>query len=103
MKTAVCGECTPHTVIENLGKYTDKVVILPSFSALPVPVSAHADMLIFPAPKSGKIYTHAEYLASETDIFSTIADTAKMSIVQIPEKVGCDYPSDVLLNALALG
>lgn len=103
MKTAVCGECTPHTIIENLRKYTDKVVVLPSFSALPAPVSAHADMLIFPAPKSSKIYTHAEYLASETDIFSTITGTTKMGIVQIPEKIGCAYPSDVLLNALALG
>ncbi len=103
MKTAVCGACAPTEIIDSLGKYSDNIIVLPPFSALPSPVSSHADMLIFPAVKSGVIYTHAEYLAAEKNVFGKFTDATGMRIAAIPEKVGCDYPRDVLLNALTLG
>ncbi len=103
MKTAVCGAYAPAEIIDSLGKYSDNIIVLPPFSALPSPVSSHADMLIFPAVKSGVIYTHAEYLAAEKAIFERLTDATGMRIAAIPEKVGRDYPRDVLLNALALG
>ncbi len=103
MKTAVCGACAPAEIIDSLGKYSDNIIVLPPFSALPSPVSSHADMLIFPAVKSGVIYTHAEYLAAEKEVFVELTDATGMRIAAIPEKIGRDYPRDVLLNALALG
>lgn len=103
MKTAVCGACAPAEIIDSLGKYSDNIIVLPPFSALSSPVSSHADMLIFPAVKSGVIYTHAEYLAAEKEVFVELTGATGMRIAAIPEKIGRDYPRDVLLNALALG
>ncbi|MBE6538484.1 MAG: hypothetical protein E7671_03360 [Ruminococcaceae bacterium] len=98
-KTAVCDSRIPSEALTTLEKYCDRVILLPPFEALDVPVSAHPDMLIFPCPELSVILTHKNYKSTVEKLFGG----TEMTIEEIDEAVSSKYPSDILLNAAPIG
>ena len=99
MKNAVCDIRMPKKALAELEKHCDRIILLPPLRSLAEPVSAHPDMLIFPCPDEGTIYTHPDYLQiAEKSLSCTGYD-----ILPIGENAKKDYPGDILLNAAAIG
>ena len=87
--------------LENeLRKYTDTVIKLPPFSALPSPVSAHPDMLIFEF--DGTVYTWKDYLQRACNAFDALRAVG-YKITAIEEAPSDVYPNDVRLNCAVVG
>jgi hypothetical protein len=99
MKTAICDSRMPRSALSELENYCDRILLLPPFSALPEPVSAHPDMLIFPCVKEKIIFTHGEYASVSENLFKETG----YGIITISERAGEKYPSDILLNAARIG
>ncbi len=99
MKIAVCDSRIPCAAKKNLYEYCDRIILLPPFSALDAPVSAHPDMLIFPVADEKMIYTHGEYLAECRMAF----EGSGYDVIPIAEKASRKYPYDILLNAAHVG
>lgn len=99
MKTAICDSRTPKKALKNLQNYCDRVLLLPKFKMIAEPVSAHPDMLIFPCPEQGFLFTHSDY----AEIAGKELRLLGLNIVEISEKVQKNYPDDILLNAAKVG
>ncbi|MBQ8208511.1 MAG: hypothetical protein IJZ89_07250, partial [Clostridia bacterium] len=89
----------PKKALKELEKYSDRLLLLPSFEALAEPVSAHPDMLIFPCPEQRILFTHKDYLSIAEDELGCL----EFNILAIEEKAERDYPRDILLNAAVVG
>lgn len=76
-----------------------EVIPLPAFPALPAPVSAHADMLIFLT--KGKIFCHKDYYKIARDSIDKIS-MAGYELVLSDEYISDKYPNDILFNAVSL-
>ncbi len=99
MKIAVCDSRIPASAKNKLYEYCDRVILLPPFSALAEPVSAHPDMLIFPIENEKVIFTHGAYLDEcQKSFFGT-----GYEIISISESASEKYPNDILLNAAKIG
>ena len=72
-------------------------LLLPGYGALPFPVCSHPDMLIFRKGKT--LVTFAGYYEKNRSLFDSLEG---YEIITAPEKVGREYPDDILLNALSL-
>lgn len=94
MKYFLVNKNTESEIIKSLEKYGD-CVPLPSFDALPEPVSQHPDMLI---AKIGDTYIthHKYYPAIET------LGSLKLKYVLSSADVGKKYPDDIALNCFTV-
>ena len=99
MKIAVCDSRIPISSKKKLYDYCDRIILLPPFSALHEPVSAHPDMLIFPCREEKIIYTHPEYLSKCCEALGG----SGFEIIPICEEASEKYPNDILLNAAHVG
>lgn len=99
MKIAVCDSRIPSSAKNKLYEYCDRIILLPPFSALSEPVSAHPDMLIFPAVSERIIFTHGAYM---DECEKALCETG-YEIVPISERAAESYPDDILLNAAQIG
>ena len=99
MKFAVCDSRIPEASKKNLYNHCDRIILLPPFSVLAEPVSAHPDMLLFPAEDERIIFTHRGYL----DICRKAFAETNYEIVPIEETVSEKYPYDILLNSAKIG
>lgn len=71
--------------------------LLPPFEQLAAPVACHADMLMFRHGRT--LVLHRDYYNANRALF----EGADCEIVLCDERVGAEYPDDILLNALPLG
>lgn len=99
MKIAVCDSRIPASAKNKLYEYCDRIILLPPFSVLAEPVSAHPDMLIFPCVSERIIFTHGAYMNECQKAFCGTG----YEIVPISEKISERYPHDILLNAAQIG
>ena len=76
------------------------LIELPVWDRLQAPVSAHPDMLLFISGK--KILTHADYYRLASDAFKEMKELG-YEIITSKEDISCDYPHDILFNALDIG
>ncbi len=83
--------------LENLGF---KVIKMKGFEALPKPVFAHPDMLMF--IDGDTLFTHTDYYKVAREELDLIAREKNLKIVVSNEKIGDKYPLDVLFNAVLL-
>lgn len=91
-----CGDISskPENTLLALG-YTP--VRLPPFSQFDKRVATHPDMLLFPMEHG--ILTHQAYYGEHRAFFESLP----FSFVLTNERIGKDYPNDVVFNALAIG
>ncbi len=99
MKIAVCDSRIPISAMKMLYGYCDRIILLPLFSALAEPVSAHPDMLVFPCEDEKIIFTHGAYLDECCKVF----DGTGYEVFPIVERASEKYPHDILLNAARIG
>lgn len=98
---AVIDFRAPQNIINGLKKHGFEILPLPSHPALPVPVSAHPDMLLFFA--KDRILCTKEYKRIASRELSVLEKAAKRPIVCVEERVQDRYPNDILLNAAIVG
>ncbi len=91
MKTLFISSQTPDSISSMLQSMGFSLVYLPKDPALPEPVAAHADMLIF-----GNI-VQRDYYQRNKELFDGY------DITLAKESYGDRYPDDVLLNAFTVG
>lgn len=97
MKKVIVDSRLPQKCADTLCKLGFELIPLPPLSALPAPVSAHPDMLIFIADRD--IICHKNYLGANPDIFERISAQG-YTIIPTDEEISSHYPSDILFNAL---
>ena len=97
MKKVIVDSRIPKKCADTLCKMGFELILLPPFSALPAPVSAHPDMLLFVAHRD--IICHMDYLEANSDIFEKISAEG-YDIIPTDEEISNKYPSDILFNAL---
>ncbi len=91
MKKLFISEKTPNKIKSMLCAMGFFPILLPPDKSLPVPVSSHADMLIF---NDGKRYiTTRSYFENNPDLFDGI------DIALTEACFGNEYPKDIILNA----
>ena len=97
---ALIGEDAPYTVIDALKQKGFEVFSLKRDPRLPLPVSSHADMLIFCA--GDKIFMTEEYALSSQKLISLLEGYGYNIILSssVPDNV---YPKDILFNMAPLG
>ena len=100
MTKLIIDKRAPEAVKESLTEMGYSLIQMPPHPALPAPVSAHPDMLLFIADR--QVFCHADYKEIAKAEFAEIADMG-YDIVTTTEAIGAKYPSDVLFNALRLG
>ena len=100
MKKVIIDKRTPEAVKASLTQMGLSLIQMPPHPALPAPVAAHPDMLLFIADR--KVFCHADYKKIAKTEFEEIA-AAGYEIVTTNECIGCEYPRDILFNALHLG
>ena len=100
MKKVIIDKRAPEALQASLIDMGYSLIQMPPHPALPTPVSAHPDMLLFIADK--QIFCHADYLGIAKAEFNEIAAEG-YEIITTTEYVGSKYPSDILFNALPLG
>ena len=76
-------------------------ILMPPDPILQSGVASHTDMLVFIG--FGGLFCHASYFASNTELIEDIARNSGLELHVSNEKIGKDYPSDVLFNACLLG
>lgn len=99
MKKVIVDSRIPKKCSDKLCDMGFELILLPPFSALPTPVSAHPDMLLFIADRD--IICHRNYLDSNPDIFERIRAEG-YNITSSDEKISNEYPHDILFNALQI-
>lgn len=100
MKKVIIDKRAPEAVKASLIDMGYSLIQMPPHPALPAPVSAHPDMLLFITDR--KVFCHADYKEIAKAEFEEMAD-AGYEIVTTNEAIGDKYPSDILFNALHLG
>ncbi|MBO5415556.1 MAG: hypothetical protein J6A83_02865 [Clostridia bacterium] len=100
MKTVIVDNRIPQKCADALTDFGFSIIRLPSFSALPQPVSAHPDMLLFFAKDT--VLCHREYAEIAAREIEQIS-AAGYRISVSDEKISDSYPEDILFNALSLG
>lgn len=100
MKKVIIDKRAPEAVKTSLIDMGYSLIQMPPHPALPAPVAAHPDMLIFITDR--KVFCHANYQRIAKAEFEEIAD-AGYEIVTTNECIGCEYPRDILFNAMHLG
>ena len=100
MKKVIIDKRAPEAVKASLIDMGYSLIQIPPHPALPAPVAAHPDMLLFIADR--KVFCHADYKEIAKAEFEEIAD-AGYEIVTTTEAIGANYPADILFNALHLG
>lgn len=100
MKKVIIDKKAPYEVKAALSDMGFALIQMPPSPALPSPVAAHPDMLLFIAGK--QIFCHEDYLGIAKAEFNEIAAEG-YEIITTTEYVGSKYPSDILFNALLLG
>jgi hypothetical protein len=101
MKKVIIDKRAPEAVKASLIDMGYSLIQMPPHPALPAPVSAHPDMLLFPAPDA--IYCTRSYAEIANRELECIAAAAKRPIRYIDAEYGTQYPHDVLLNAACVG
>ncbi len=100
MPKAIISKSTPEKCIKSLIKYGFDIISLPPFSALPTPVSAHTDMLLFIL--GNKLICHRDYFnAAEEEITNITSQGYELLLSE--EYISDSYPHDILFNSLVLG
>ena len=99
MKKVIIDKRAPEAVKASLIDMGYSLIQMPPHPALPAPVSAHPDMLLFIADR--QVFCHADYKKIAKAEFEEIAE-AGYEIVTTNEAIGDKYPSDILFNALSL-
>ena len=102
---ALIGEDAPKSVLDALCAFGFELIVLPRDPRLPLPVSSHADMLIFQI--ENKIFASDEYINSNREIFARIEERG-YAVVPCNCDVKNVYPHDIhfnvaLLNGVAYG
>ena len=88
----------PRAIRDRLTALGAKVVSLPTFSALPVPVSGHPDLLGAVLP-DGSLLLPRTYYETAPALFDSLA----VPLCLTDEKPTGVYPGDVLFDALPIG
>ena len=91
----------PRELLVGLERIGHSICLMPLYSALPSPVAAHPDMLLFFGKDS--IITTKEYYAFAKKQLERIAATCQKRIHLTAQAVTDLYPKDVLLNAAPVG
>ncbi len=85
---------------DTLGKYADKILLLPPHPALDAPVASHPDMLMWVCGKT--VVTYSDYYALASDVFDELM-SAGFEVILSGEAVSFAYPHDVKLNCALVG
>ena len=92
---AIVGCDANEETIASLKAFGFAVEILPRNASLPLPVSSHADMLIFEL--GGCVFAERRYVDYASDIFNKIADWG-YKVVLCDVSLGNKYPQDIAFN-----
>ncbi len=85
----------PKVLTEVIARLGVQPILLPPYQVLPEPVSCHPDMLLY--DMGDKLLVYRDYYAENEALFDGI------SVMLTDHPVGDKYPSDVGMDALALG
>lgn len=99
MKKVIIDSRAPKKVTNSLTNLGFDIISLPCFSALPDPVSAHPDMLIFFA--DDKIFCHRDYYTIAKNEINEISRSG-YEIILSNEYVSQEYPHDILFNSVII-
>ncbi len=99
MKKVIIDSRAPTQIFDSLTNLGFEIISLPTFSALPEPVSAHADMLIFIT--ENEVFCHKDYYDIAKSKIDAICDCG-YSLALSDEYISCKYPHDILFNAVSL-
>ncbi len=100
MKYVVLDGRTPKAAVDSLKARGFSPILLPCFSRLAAPVSAHPDMLIF---FGDRIFCSTEYYLEAKNEIDLIKSASKLELTLSGEKISKDYPEDIAYNALVIG
>ena len=100
MKKVIIDSRAPKKVKASLLSLGFELIEMPPHPALPAPVSAHPDMLLFIL--SNTVFCHADHYELAKKEFDEISSEG-YEIVKTNEFIGSEYPRDILFNALTLG
>ena len=98
---AIIDHRTPRKICKGLKKQGFKLLKLPSHPTLPIPVSAHPDMLLFFTEDA--IITTLDYVSVARRKLYKLSRYTKMPLFTIKESQKAEYPEDILLNAAVVG
>ena len=98
---ALLDHRAPKELEDSLWGKDYRVLRLPAHPKLPLPVSAHADLLLFFAPE--EVLCTKSYFEIAKDLLFEIAAAAQKPLRLIEEELGAPYPKDVFLNAVLVG
>lgn len=98
MKSILINCNISDNIRSSIEKLDYNIILIPSYSRLPLPVSAHADMLFYPM-KCGKLLTYRDYYETNKEYFDRVLPSPVLSDI-IPDN---SYPNDIALNALRIG
>lgn len=101
MKIAIVDSRISKDALGALSCHTDKIIKLPPFTRLQNPVSAHPDMLLFPAEQ--KIITSASYFEENRSLFEELSVLSGREIAVDSSEVAPSYPQDVKFNCFVAG
>ncbi|MBQ9806689.1 MAG: hypothetical protein IJW49_09325 [Clostridia bacterium] len=91
----------PRALTDWIASQGNSVLCIPPHPALPAPVSAHPDMLLFFAADA--IYVTESYARIAARELEQIAQVSQKNIRTVAEEYRTEYPFDVLLNAAPVG
>lgn len=94
MRRALCSENAPLGALEALGF---DPILLPPHPSLPEPVASHADMVCAVLDKT--VFFDKIYIDTYPEIYRAVSGAGYRTEC-VPEPIGGEYPSDVLLNVL---
>ena len=92
---AIVGCDTDERIISSLRELDFSVEILPRNNSLPLPISSHADMLIFEL--DGSVFAESSYIDCAPKIFGEIANRG-YNIIPCDVLLGNEYPQDIAFN-----
>jgi len=87
--------------VEKLRKYGYDCILMPPFTSLAEPVSAHPDMLVFCF--DNLLITHSGYYKIAKKEIDLICRKCGFKLILSNEKISKSYPEDVLFNAALIG
>ena len=97
---SLVGEKADRFILQGLASHGFEVLLLPTDDRLPIPVSSHADMLIFALNEN--IFCNKAYYEHNMPIFEQVKKYGyKINISDF--KVSSNYPSDISLNQAVIG
>lgn len=94
MRKILVGGAISEKCLLKLNSMGYDVIKLPCFKRLQPQVAFHADMLVFYTGK--ELLTHEEYYLENKQLF----DALEVPIILTSEKIGAEYPNDILLNSV---